>query len=636
MFSAVLVISGAKFAAAQITTGTPPPDVSPLKPISPEPLPVPKNYVVNLNEMPTNQRVGVNSADALPLTLEEAVALALQNNNDIEAAKLNVETAQFRLENAQSVYDPQIVFDSFYERRTTPVASTIGGAGATGKITQSSFVGNAGLTGFSPRYGGNYDVTFNNSRTTTGNRNATLNPQYPTALSATFTQPLLRGFRFDIRRRNIEIARKNLSLTDAQFRQNVIEIIAQVEQRYWDLVYSLRNLQNQIDAVRQARLQLESNQRLVDKGALAPIEVVASATQVTSFEQNAYNAQISVASAENALKTLILRDRVSPVWFRPLTPVTPVNLTIPVEDVGLAAVEALQNRPEINQLRVNAEINEIEQRFLRDQSKPQIDLVANYTSQGLAGANNPVTTTSTVNATTQTIIDRVNQLSLQANLPPLTINPTTTTNNAPSNLVGGYFNSLGNLLTQDFPAFRVGVSIAVPLKNRAAKAQYGEALVEQRRIESQRRRAELEIEADVRNTLQAVRSNDSKLKSATLARESAEQQYESEIRQFRAGTTSNFLVLQRQTELINARGRELQAQTDLSKAISQYQRAIGTTLSVNNVSITTDGKNPSTLIKSSDNVRLGAAREFLEISSEKNGDAESSAEIEEKADSEPK
>ncbi|MBA2493120.1 MAG: TolC family protein, partial [Acidobacteria bacterium] len=117
-----------------------------------------------------------------------------------------------------------------------------------------------------------------------------------------YIQPLLRGRRFDINRRNIEIAKKNLSLTDSQFRQRAIEVIAQVEQAYWDLAYALRNLQVQIDAVKQARQQLESNQRLVSKGVLAPIDIIAANTQITTFEQSVYTAQEAITRAGTILK----------------------------------------------------------------------------------------------------------------------------------------------------------------------------------------------------------------------------------------------------------------------------------------------------------------------------------------------
>ena len=167
----------------------------------------------------------------------------------------------------------------------------------------------------------------------------------------------------------------------------------------------------------------------------------------------------------------------------------------------------------------------------------------------------------------------------------------------PPNLVGGYFNSLGNLLGQDYPTYRVGVSISLPWGNTTAKANLGRTLVESSRIANQRAQTENVIEAEVRNSLQALRSAEARLASALAARVSAEQLSESEQRQFRAGTTTLYLVLQRQNELLASRGRELQAQTDLNKAISEFQRATGTTLTANNVTVSTTGNRSLTVNK---------------------------------------
>lgn len=516
------------------------------------PPPVAPDFQAPVRPLPSAERVGVDLMNQLPLTLEEAIERALQNNNNIDVSRNDVRIAEFNLRGAEGVYDPVIASENYYESATTPVASVIGGA-TNGSVTQRRFVGSAGLSGFSPFAGGLYSAQFNSSRTTTSNTNATLNPQFPSSFSITYEQPLFRNRRFDINRRNIEIAKKNLSLSDAQFRQQAIEVIAAVEQSYWNLVFALRNLQVQIDAVKQARTQLESNQRLVSKGVLAPIDIVAATTQITTFEQNVYTAQEDVTRAENALKTLMLADRTSPEWSRPITPISEVTLDPPQIGLEVALAEGLKNRPELAELETNAEINKIDERFYRDQTKPQINIFGQYTSQGLAGAE-------------------------------------TGTREVPPNLVGGYFTSLGNLVSQDYPTYRAGVTIELPWGNRTAKANLGRTLVQADRIKNLKAQAEQIVEAEVRNSLQALRSSEARLASALATRQSAEQLYESEQRQFRAGTTTLYLVLQRQTELLVARSRELQAQTDLNKAISEFRRATGTTLSANSVDIS-DGTN---------------------------------------------
>jgi outer membrane protein TolC len=559
----LLSITSVMRAYAQNPTPTPTPIPKP-SPVPnsgaflpPEPPPIAPNFQAPVRPLPSAERIGVDLANQLTLTLEEAIELALKNNNDIDTSRNDVQIAEFNFRGARGIYDPVFGSESYYESATTPTASLIGGA-VNGSVTQTRYFGNAGISGFTPFYGGNYSARFDSTRSTTSNTNSFLNPQYPTVLNFTYTQPLLRSRRFDINRRNIEIARKNLSLTDSQFRQRAIEIIALVEQAYWNLAFALRNLQVQIDAVKQARLQLESNQRLVAKGVLAPIDVVAASAQIATFEQGVYAVQEDVTRAENSLKTMLLADRTADIWGRPITPVSPITLDPPRIGLAIAVTEALKNRPELMQLTASEEINKIDQRYYRDQTKPQIDLVGSYTSQGLAGSETAAA-----------------------------INPATGLSRVPPNLVGGYFNSLGNLLVQDYPTYRVGLSISLPWGNTTAKANLGRTLVESNRIANQRAQTENVIEAEVRNSLQALRSAEARLASSLAARVSAEQLSESEQRQFRAGTTTLYLVLQRQNELLAARGRELQAQTDLNKAISEFQRATGTTLTANNVTVST-------------------------------------------------
>lgn len=516
-----------------------------------DPPPVAPDFEAPARPLPNPERVGVDAADQIPLTLEEVVEMALRNNNDIETSKVDVRIAEFNLRAARGVYDPRLESESYYESATNPVASTIGGA-VNGSVTQTRYFGSAGVNGLSPFAGGSYRADFSSSRLSTTNQNATLNPQYPAVLSLTYTQPLFRNRRIDAERRNIEIAKKNLSMTDSQFRQKAIEVISQVERAYWDLVFALRNLQVQIEAVKQAKAQLESNRRLVSKGVLPPIDIVAANTQITTFEQNVYTAQEDVTRAENTLKTLMLPDRNAELWSRPITPVSSVSLEPPRVGLATAVADALKNRPEIAQFEASAEINRIDQRFYRDQTKPQIDLYGTYSSQGLAGVETGI-------------------------------------REVPSNLRGGYFNSLGNLIAQDYPTYRAGIVISLPWGNRTAEANLGRTLAEGDRIKNQRDQAEQIIEAQVRNSLQGLRSAEARLNAAIATRASAEQLFESEQRQFRAGTTTFYLVLQRQTELITARGRELQAQTDLNKAISDFQLATGTTLSANNVTVSGGG-----------------------------------------------
>jgi outer membrane protein TolC len=552
-----------------------------------EPPPVAPNYIAPVRPLPPAERVGVDVNDQVPLALAEAIALALANNKDINASRIDVEMANFDVSAARGAYDPRLQGEIDYQRSTTPTASLIGGANGT--TTTSGITGDVRVTGNSPLLGGTYALDFTAARSTTNNLFTSLNPQYPSSLTATYTQPLWRGLRFDDTRRQIAVARRNVTLSDTQFRQRVIDIITRVQQTYWDLVFALRNLQVQIDAVKQARLQFESNRRQVVQGTLAPIDVVAAQTQVATFEQNVYSAQEAVTRAENALKSLMLPDRRAVLWSRAILPTSPVTLEPPRIPLDQAVTTALANRPEVEQVATNAEINRINTRFFRDQTKPQLDLVASYSAAGLAGTqlqrgDNPFT------AGNAAIIERLNQLSTTAGLPPIEI-PTTTTG-VPGFLVGGVGQSFANLFGFNFPTTRVGIAFSIPVGNRTAEANLGRSLAQGRRIDNQRQQVEQQIEEDVRNTLQAIRSAEARLAAAAAARDSAAQTFASEQRRFDSGLSTVFLVLQRQTELVAARGRELQAQTDLNKAIADLQRATGSTLQVNNITVIKDTPAP--------------------------------------------
>jgi outer membrane protein len=536
-------------------------------------------YRADRAPVPELGRVGVDMAEQRPLSLREALEMALTNNKDIEVSRTLVRAAEFDLQGARGVYDPRFTSLSYYERSETPSSSFL--SGANGAVVQSDYTGTARLEGLAPKFGGGYRVDLSAIRLTTNNQFAALNPQYPTALTFNYTQPLWRGLRFDNNRRQIEVAKRNLSLTDAQFRQRTIETITAVQRAYWDLVFALRNLQVQRDAVRDARTQLEHNKRLVAEGVLAPIDVVAADAQVSGYEQSVYSALDDVSRAENNLKNLIAENRQSPFWNVSVIPTDPIDLDPPAVTLPDAMESAIQNRPELKQSDVVAEINRIDQKYFREQTKPQVDLIGSYGVVGLAGSLS--TTASGGNPLANSNADlraRINELSVLNGLAPL---PPPAVQPIPEDLIGGLPQSFGSLAANRYNNFRVGVQLNLPLRNRTAEANLGRSLVEAHRIETQREQLEQLIQIDVRNALQLVRTAGSRLRAAAAARSASEQQYASEQRRFDAGQSTLFLVLERQTALTTARGNELRAQTDLNKAIAELQRATGNSLQANNV-----------------------------------------------------
>jgi outer membrane protein TolC len=526
------------------------------------------------------QRVGVDQTKRARLTLHDAITLALENNRDIEVERFNVQLNEFDLRGSYGAYDPVLTSSLYYDHSRLPVANIIAG-GPDGGLKTDNLVGNAQLQQRIPWQGGSFSGQFNNDRATTSNLFNSLNPQYTSALNFTYTQPLWRNRTIDAPRRQIKITKKRLDISDSQFRQRAIEITAQVQRAYWDLVFARRDREIKREAVGLAQTQLEHNQRLVEAGALAPADVIAARVEVERRTDEAEAAIEAIQRAENGLKALLLQPSNSEMWQAEIEPTEmpqiDVTAQVPLPD---AVKLAFQNRPELEQYRLRTDLNKIDVDFYRDQTKPQVDFFTNYRSTGLAGSVR--TEENPLFAGNAQLYARINQLSTLAGLPPL---PISAGGGIPDVFLGSYGQSLANVLKNDFRTWRVGINISMPFRNRTAQAQYGRALAEGRQIDAQRQKMEQQVEVEVRNALQAVETSKRRVEAAKNSRINAELQYQSEARKFDAGQSTNFLVLDRQNALSSARGRELKALTDYTKATAELQRALSTTLTSNSIEL---------------------------------------------------
>ena len=299
-------------------TTTPPvtPDQEPQEPnfpaVQPRPLP----------PLPNLTRLGVNTSNVLSLSLNEAIRLALANNNDIEVSRDDVRFAETQLRSLLGVYDPVFALTPTIDHRVTPVQNIFAGGGTSGQFSQTVFSLSPSVNKQFSKGGGNYQVSFSNSRTGTSAANSTLNPFYSSNLALIFTQPLLRNRSIDNNRRSIRIQKKRLEQSDADFRRKTIDTIALVQSAYWDLVFALRDQQVQLDNVKLSHENLSQIEAQIAAGAKAPLVRAEVLTELASREQTLLFATQTVSIAENALKQLILKTTGSSEWTALVTQLT--------------------------------------------------------------------------------------------------------------------------------------------------------------------------------------------------------------------------------------------------------------------------------------------------------------------------
>lgn len=583
----------------------PPPTPQPTTTPTPQPINQTPDQQPVARPIPA-RTIGLESGKVVRWTLRDAITAALDKNVDIELERENVRLMQYDLIAAQGFYDPSISVATLYNRSAIPNTFRFSGAESTA-VTRDSISVNGGLTKNFERYGTVLDTTFNNARQ--GSNTNNLAVQYAPSLGFQLTQPLWRNFRIDRNRQLIQVTRRRLDLSDAVFRQRVIEIISQVQQAYWDLALAIQNEGIARESVKLAETQLNNNKRQVEVGTLAPIDVVSAATQVESRRQQVFQAINQVALAENQLKSLTVESPSDELWNSRIEPVESFDIKPVALPLGDALRLAQENRPEVKQFGLQKDINKIDVSFFRDQSKPQIDFVAGYTTNGLAGSPGvfPNTTTNCSNPVLLNnpgpnedptrpycIPTSVTRLA-DGRIVPVTGDPilferrtVTLPANVADQFQGGLFGALGNLFKNEFRTISFGINIGIPLRNRTAKANLGRALEVGRQLDLQERRLLQNIEVEVRNAVQSVETSQLRIDAARAARQYAQQQLEGEEKRFAAGLSNTFLVLTRQNEVSQAQYTELQALADYNKSVATLQRVASITLSSNNVEIKAD------------------------------------------------
>ena len=473
------------------------------------------------------------------LRVEDAVAMALEKNLDIQVAKLEPQSVDFQVAGLRNTYLP--VFNSTVgvrDQYALPTSTLNGGT----KVNNGTRTFNFGLAQNVNKYGGSFTVNWTNSRLETSNAFSTFNPSFQTNLVGAYVQPLMRGFKIDNTRQQLQVSLINRDISEESARATVTQTVANVRNAYWDLVFAQSAVEVARRALELADKLVEDNQARVEVGTLAPLDIVQAQSEAATRRQNLASAEATAQTAELALKRYIVSGTDDPIWRQTLRPVDLPSLQPAPTDIETAIRSALDRRTDITTARKNLDSNDVTLQFYDNQRKPALDLNASYGTQGLGGTAFIRSGTGIDSKVTGTV-------------------------------PGGYLDALNALTDRAYPTWNVSVTMSYPISSSQAEAQLARTKIQRQQAQTRLRNLEVQIAAEVTNAALTVQSNLKRVEAATAARELAQKRLEAEQSKFEVGMTTNFFVVQAQRDLRDAANTELRALADYRKSLVNFERA---------------------------------------------------------------
>ena len=411
--------------------------------------------------------------------------------------------------------------------------------------------------------GTNLSVGFTNTRATTNSPFTTLSPQLNSGFKATLTQHLLQGFGFVPNKRFIIIAKNNRALTDVAFRLQITTTVDQIQNLYWDLVNAYENVKVQQDALALAEKTLSDNKKQVEIGTLAPIEIVRAQSQVATNQQSLIVAQTNLELQQLLMKNALSRTLVDPHLID--AEVIPTDTMRMVSDESAAGNpdlvnDALAHRAELAESRIDLASRDLNIRAVRNSLRPTLDLFAYYGGSGLGGVQNPA--------------------NLCANQKPPTFG-------CAANPVGsvGYGSTLDQLVNSTAPDKGIGLSLNIPIGNRTAQANQVRSQLEFRQAQLRLQQVENEIRIEVRNAQFALQQSRANVAAAQAAVDLAQQSLDAEQKKYALGASTTTLVLQQSSQLTTAKSNLVGARASYEKSMVELDRATGLLLEHNGIDV---------------------------------------------------
>ncbi|PYU79990.1 MAG: hypothetical protein DMG50_21860 [Acidobacteria bacterium] len=483
----------------------------------------------------------------LVLSLDDTIRLALSNNTDIRLDRSQIEFAQNNLHRAHGPFDP-LVTSSFGDNRSkTPAITQTQGAAIPDTLAQTTTFGYAQTF----QTGTNFQTSFNTSKLSNNDILSIVNPSIATDLQFTVTQPLLRNFGLFPNRAPILIAQRNLKQARASFQGQVNDIILRTVGNYWNVVFARESLVVQRKSLEEAQKSYDHDKKALGLGALPPLDIYRSESQVASRRVGVIQAEYALKQAEDQFRQIVGAD------LDPAIRVLDLELIDQPEplgdllntDIATALARALANRPEFEAARQQLASDELIIRLAHNSLKPELELSGFYTGNGVAGHKFNTAT------------------------PPQLITIT------------GLGDSLGQTFHFTYPAYGAALSLSLPVKNHSAEANLADADASRRRDQYQERRTSQNITLEVTNAVHALEQAKLSMEASKVALDLAQKSLRADERKYELGAETVFFVLDSQIVLAQAELNLIQAQVNFQVAVAQVDHATGDLLDHHHVQI---------------------------------------------------
>ena len=484
-------------------------------------------------------------ADGRPvrrLTADEAVKLALENNLGIQIARIDPRIEDLSVAAARGGYTPSFT-STFQNNSIQRPSSNLFTGSAEANFKQDVLQSNIGFAQRLP-WGANYDLGWDSSRSESNNSGNTWRPQLNSSLAFNYQQSLLRGWSIDSLRQQLQVSLKNREIADVTVRQTLAATTRTVRNAYYNLAYAVASLASQQQSLELANESLRNTRSRVEIGTTPPIDIVEAESEVAAREEAVIVAQASIASAEDTLRALVFDPSTPDFWNVRIEP-TELPAFQPTKiDVDGAVRNALERRTDLEQTKRSMEVTDVNIRFFRNETLPDVTANLNYGLAALGGTRLPTTS-----------------------IPGFPVDP-----NAPTTSIQrGYGTVLGDLVGLNSPSWTATLNIGYPIGTSQAEANLARARLEYSQAQTRLKNQQLQVTTQVRQQARNVQTNQQRVQSTRASRVLAERKLEAEQRKFQAGTSTSFLVFQAQRDLSNARNNELRAILDYYQSAVDFE-----------------------------------------------------------------